>query len=1086
MKNLKTNKTALLCLTAVSFFSLPFICPVYAFDNPIDTSHKTYFNSRREKPWDKNSDVSWWAQPILDQGSTMFCWSFSGASAAADQLNRSLRDAGKLTQSSMVRFDPFYNGWLKTFPSRDTAWESKIFTKPDIIFDNPFETAINQLGSELPFFVSTLQWGLKKMEGVDFKFAPVETSDSFTTLKESFYIISGFLNRDKETQKLVKDSLERYGSLTASLHVPQGLDSLFKISDDGLILNSDENLPVNHQILLVGWDDDFEFAGTSKKGAWLIQNSWGTDYSCYFCQKDQGYLYVPYDDPTLSDLGLALPETDRFKYTTLETASGGAFSDYLTFNTHFSFVNRHRSSSNQFLRSVTFFNPVEDTRFSIRIYNSNSELIGEQTGRFGQGGLEKGIGMRTIELDRLVLLPKDQSYYVEVSYFLEDGQEGVVITSQVDQFTGLLPSMDSWILKPDMGYISEEGSAVELFTRGKNTIEALGQDFSLSWMHTGPNSDLIINLGSANEAYKGDLLNESRTTLSNLTLVLNEGLLNNFGGTIVGEGVFTKRGLGILNFSGSNYSTGTTRVEEGVLFANGYFASDVSVLAAGRLGGSGRINGSLNNGGIVSPGNSIGTLTVNRYAQSKDGVLELEFSSNSSDHLVVLQDASLKGEITYIARGFLSTGTHTLSANHLPSFISAKELTVDPDIRISSSSLLDHSLTVNVSTDGMGTFNIYRSSNAYSKFALSRGAKNSALILDKLANGRLDKDGEDFLGLIDEMQSTKRIGSALEIFNADPYCEALAVSAFRGRQLSNLLFSLTENKPKKQTEEGNTLFNLMGAVFGGNARFGGENGYRPSKDRLGGFYFDVSHTSPNETSGISIGLYQAKTTSSGQLPWSAKTTGAFVSARGLWTFDSKESKALEQKGTFALISGRLGYEHSNVKRPTSFEGLYSPHTGKFDIASCALRGAIGYKIPLGNAVVTPTSYLENALGIRTSFKESGLYPLGFRHTLIHSLYSGLGVRFEATRTFHNSDSFRFGVEGFWEHSLSDRQKAKLRLFGGESNLHYRGYSSKDLLRFRLNAEVLTHKNLSLNVSGEGAKSPDVTDFSLNFQLSRSL
>lgn len=1085
MKNLKTNKTALLCLTAVSFFSLPFICPVYAFDNPIDTSHKTYFNSRRENPWDKNSDVSWWAQPILDQGSTMFCWSFSGASAAADQLNRSLRDAGKLTQSSMVRFDPFYNGWLKTFPSRDTAWESKIFTKPDIIFDNPFETAINQLGSELPFFVSTLQWGLKKMEGVDFKFAPVETSDSFTTLKESFYIVSGFLNRDKETQKLVKDSLERYGSLTASLHVPQDLDSLFKISDDGLILNSDENLPVNHQVLLVGWDDDFEFAGTSKKGAWLIQNSWGTDYSCYFCQKDQGYLYVPYDDPTLSDLELALPETDRFKYTTFETASGGAFSDYLTFNTHFNFVNRHRSSSNQFLRSVTFFNPVEDTRFSIRIYNSNSELIGEQTGRFGQGGLEKGIGMRTIELDRLVLLPKDQSYYVEVSYFLEDGQEGVVITSQVDQFTGLLPSMDSWILKPDMGYISEEGSAVELFTRGKNTIEALGQDFSLSWMHTGPNSDLIINLGSANEAYKGDLLNESRTTLSNLTLVLNEGLLNNFGGTIVGEGVFTKRGLGILNFSSSNYSTGTTRVEEGVLFANGYFASDVSVLAAGRLGGSGRINGSLNNGGIVSPGNSIGTLTVNRYAQSKDGVLELEFSSNSSDHLVVLQDASLKGEITYIARGFLPTGTHTLSANHLPSFISAKELTVDPDIRISSSSLLDHSLTVNVSTDGMGTFNIYRSSNAYSKFALSRGAKNSALILDKLANGRLDKDGEDFLGLIDEMQSAKRIGSALEIFNADPYCEALAVSAFRGRQLSNLLFSLTENKPKKQTEEGNTLFNLMGAVFGGNARFGGENGYRPSKDRLGGFYFDVSHTSPNETSGISIGLYQAKTTSSGQLPWSAKTTGAFVSARGLWTFDSKESKALEQKGTFALISGRLGYEHSNVKRPTSFEGLYSPHTGKFDIASCALRGAIGYKIPLGNAVVTPTSYLENALGIRTSFKESGLYPLGFRHTLIHSLYSGLGVRFEATRTFHNSDSFRFGVEGFWEHSLSDRQKAKLRLFGGESNLHYRGYSSKDLLRFRLNAEVLTHKNLSLNVSGEGAKSPDVTDFSLNFQLSRS-
>lgn len=51
------------------------------------------------------------------------------------------------------------------------------------------------------------------------------------------------------------------------------------------------------------------------------------------------------------------------------------------------------------------------------------------------------------------------------------------------------------------------------------------------------------------------------------------------------------------------------------------------------------------------------------------------------------------------------------------------------------------------------------------------------------------------------MQSAKRIGSALEIFNADPYCEALAVSAFRGRQLSNLLFSLTENKPKNKPKK---------------------------------------------------------------------------------------------------------------------------------------------------------------------------------------------------------------------------------------------------------------------------------------------
>lgn len=165
------------------------------------------------------------------------------------------------------------------------------------------------------------------------------------------------MNRDQETQQNVKDKLEKYGALTVSLHMPQDDDSLIKIKNDGLILNSDENLPVNHQVLLVGWNDEFEFEETNKKGAWLIQNSWGTDFCCYSCQKDKGYLYVPYDDLTLSDLGIILPETDRFKYTTLETASGGALSHDISFTSKFNFVNRHHSSDNQLLRSVTFFNP---------------------------------------------------------------------------------------------------------------------------------------------------------------------------------------------------------------------------------------------------------------------------------------------------------------------------------------------------------------------------------------------------------------------------------------------------------------------------------------------------------------------------------------------------------------------------------------------------------------------------------------------------------------------------------------------------------------------------------------------------------
>lgn len=44
-----------------------------------------------------------------------------------------------------------------------------------------------------------------------------------------------------------------------------------------------------HALLIIGYDDDRECFGTSGKGAFLIRNSWGTDWG------DNGYGWLPYD-----------------------------------------------------------------------------------------------------------------------------------------------------------------------------------------------------------------------------------------------------------------------------------------------------------------------------------------------------------------------------------------------------------------------------------------------------------------------------------------------------------------------------------------------------------------------------------------------------------------------------------------------------------------------------------------------------------------------------------------------------------------------------------------------------------------------
>jgi outer membrane autotransporter protein len=128
------------------------------------------------------------------------------------------------------------------------------------------------------------------------------------------------------------------------------------------------------------------------------------------------------------------------------------------------------------------------------------------------------------------------------------------------------------------------------------------------------------------------------------------------GPTGVG-GSITKIGTGTLTLTGINTYTGTTTVTGGSLIVDGSIASAQTLVnPGGLLGGRGSIgslNGNLVNSGIVKPGDSPGTLTVNgNYSQTATGTLRIEVASVTEHGLLAVGGhASLGGTLQLIGLG---------------------------------------------------------------------------------------------------------------------------------------------------------------------------------------------------------------------------------------------------------------------------------------------------------------------------------------------------------------------------------------------------------------------------------------------------
>jgi len=198
---------------------------------------------------------------------------------------------------------------------------------------------------------------------------------------------------------------------------------------------------------------------------------------------------------------------------------------------------------------------------------------------------------------------------------IDEEHSGIIdITSIVND--GIVGSQ--WLLVATQNHAVATGASATTLVEG-------GQFLALNYK-AGSNSGVVGNLLTLDNG--GAIVANGAAITHNVALTGTGGVFNttantNVSGAIGGTGGLWKNGTGTLTLTGVNTYTGNTNVEAGKLVVNGSLGSAVRILKNGALGGTMTIAGNLTNLGILAPGNSPGTVTVNgNYLEA--GTLDIE------------------------------------------------------------------------------------------------------------------------------------------------------------------------------------------------------------------------------------------------------------------------------------------------------------------------------------------------------------------------------------------------------------------------------------------------------------------------------
>jgi autotransporter-associated beta strand protein len=542
-----------------------------------------------------------------------------------------------------------------------------------------------------------------------------------------------------------------------------------------------------------------------------------------------------------------------------------------------------------------------------------------------------------------------------------------------------------------------------------------------------------------NVAFCSDASNSLCDPSTNKMLVFNRSDTYAFDGAISGPGQVVQFGTGKTILTAASTYSGPTYVLGGTLSVNGSIASSVFVDAGGTLGGNGTVGPTtILAGGTLSPGNSVGTLTVNGnlvFAAASFYLVQVQ--GNTADRVNVSGTATLAGTVGVSNLGGNLTHSYTIvsasaglngtfnafAAANLPAFITANlaYTPTDVDLILTSGIGLIAGLTRNQSAVAAALDTSFNSGGGTLPALFGLAQSQLPAALDMLSGEGVSGAQETafgaagmFTSMMMDQGAFWRNGETIDVNGVTFAGEPLSYAPSKKSKIDHPAFKalLTKEPPMLQPR-----WRAWLTGFDGTAKLAGEAGIGSATllHNTGGLAAGLDYQfAPDLLAGFAMGG------SSSNFSVRDRITSGNLEGEHFGGYAVKTWREVYAVGTLAFGTFRNSETRSIVGI-----GPTETATGSFGSNLLSGRVEVGAKRVLGWFAVTPFAAVQFAELWQNGFTETNAVPpgaagplgLSYGRTSVPSLPTFVGGQFDTRIGFANGMVLSPYARASWVHEF---------------------------------------------------------------------